>query len=182
MPWPSTNTYMGPSMGLRASLVAHMVKNRPAMRETWINPWVGKILWRRERLPTPAFWPKEFHGLYSPCGCKESDMTEWLSLHSMGLIVLVLGGRKAHTLKGNWGSWDPAFRTSAPATWDLTQLWGQRWPLSRKEPHLTLGSGSSTSFSSSAPYQSDNCLHTLRKDVTCVPAKSRSPNKAPGHR
>ena len=30
---------------------------------------------RRERLPTPVFWPGEFHGLYSPCGA-ESDMTE----------------------------------------------------------------------------------------------------------
>ena len=36
--------------------------------------------WRRERLPTPIFWPGEFHGLYSPWGCKESDTTEWLSL------------------------------------------------------------------------------------------------------
>ena len=36
--------------------------------------------WRRERLPTPVFWPGEFHGLYSPWGCKESDMIEWLSL------------------------------------------------------------------------------------------------------
>ena len=44
------------------------------------NPWVGKIPWRRERLPTPVFWPGEFHGLYSPWGCKESDTTEHLSL------------------------------------------------------------------------------------------------------
>ena len=43
------------------------------------NPWVGKIPWRRERLPTPVFWPGEFHGLYSPWGHKESDMTERLS-------------------------------------------------------------------------------------------------------
>ena len=26
-------------------------------------PWVGKIPWRKERLPTPGFWPGEFHGL-----------------------------------------------------------------------------------------------------------------------
>ena len=26
-------------------------------------------------------WPGEFHGLYSPWGRKESDMTEHLSLH-----------------------------------------------------------------------------------------------------
>jgi len=39
-------------------------------------PGLGKIPWRRERLPTPVFWPGEFHGLYSPWGCKESEMTE----------------------------------------------------------------------------------------------------------
>ena len=29
------------------------------------DPWVGKIPWRRERLPIPVCWPGEFHGLYS---------------------------------------------------------------------------------------------------------------------
>ena len=43
------------------------------------NPWVGKIPWRREGLPTPVFCPREFQG-HSPWGCKESDTTEWLSL------------------------------------------------------------------------------------------------------
>ena len=32
-------------------------------------------------LPTPVFWPREFHGLYSPWGHKELDMTQRLSLH-----------------------------------------------------------------------------------------------------
>ena len=31
-------------------------------------------------LPIPVFWPGEFHGLYSPWGCKELDTTERLSL------------------------------------------------------------------------------------------------------
>ena len=44
------------------------------------DSWVGTIPWRRERLPTPLFWPGEFHGLYSLWGCKESDKTEQLSL------------------------------------------------------------------------------------------------------
>ena len=40
--------------------------------------------WRREWLPTSVFLPGEFHGQrslvgFSPRGCKESDMTEWLS-------------------------------------------------------------------------------------------------------
>ena len=38
------------------------------------------IPWRRERLPTPVFWPGEFHGLNSPWGHKELDMTAWPSL------------------------------------------------------------------------------------------------------
>ena len=37
---------------------------------------VGKIPWRRERPPTPVFWPGEVHGLYSPWGHKESNMIE----------------------------------------------------------------------------------------------------------
>ena len=59
-----------------ASLVAQLVKNPPAMWETW----VGKIPWRREMLPTPVFWPGEYQGLYSPWGHKESDRTEQVSL------------------------------------------------------------------------------------------------------
>ena len=39
-------------------------------------PWVGKIPWRKDGVPTPVFWPGEFHGLYSSRGRKESDTTE----------------------------------------------------------------------------------------------------------
>ena len=56
------------------------------------DPWVGKIPWSRERLPTPVFWTGEFHGLYSPWGRKESDTTEQLSLslkYSSLVVVLV---------------------------------------------------------------------------------------------
>ena len=34
----------------------------------------------RERLPIPVCWAGEFYRLYSPQGCKESDMTKQLSL------------------------------------------------------------------------------------------------------
>ena len=43
-------------------------------------PGLGRFPWRREQLPTPVFWPGEFHGLYSPWGCKRLGMTEQLSL------------------------------------------------------------------------------------------------------
>ena len=48
------------------------------------DPWVGKIPWRRKRLPTLVFWPGEFHGLYSSWGHKELDTIEQLSfIHSI---------------------------------------------------------------------------------------------------
>ena len=34
-----------------------------------------KIPWRKEDLLTPVFWPRKFHGLYSPWGRTQSDMT-----------------------------------------------------------------------------------------------------------
>ena len=66
-------------------LMAQLVKNPPAMWETWVQSLGWEKPQRRERLPTPVFWPWEFwpwefHGLYSPWGRKESDMTEQLSL------------------------------------------------------------------------------------------------------
>ena len=48
-------------------------------RRPGLYPWVGKIPWKRERLPTPLDWPGEFHGLYSPWGLKEPDTTERLN-------------------------------------------------------------------------------------------------------
>ena len=57
--------------------MAQLVKNPLAMWETW----AGKIPWRRERLPTPVFWPGEFHGLFQ--GVTKSQT--WLSdFHSDG--------------------------------------------------------------------------------------------------
>ena len=44
------------------------------------DPRIGKIPWRRERLPTPVFWPGESNGVFSPWGHKELDKTERLSL------------------------------------------------------------------------------------------------------
>ena len=37
--------------------VAQMVKNLPAMWETWVRSLGRKIPWRREWLPTPVFLP-----------------------------------------------------------------------------------------------------------------------------
>ena len=65
--------------GIWASLVAQLVKNPPAVLETWVRSLGWEDPWRRDWLPTPVFWPGEFRGLYSPWGLTESDMTEQLS-------------------------------------------------------------------------------------------------------
>ena len=52
-----------------ASLVAQLVKNTPVMQEAWFNSWIGKISWKRDRLPTPAF-------LGFPGGCVGKDPLE----------------------------------------------------------------------------------------------------------
>ena len=49
------------------------------------DPWVGKIPWRWEWLPTPVYWFGEFHRQrslagYSPWGGKECNRAEGLTL------------------------------------------------------------------------------------------------------
>ena len=67
---------------LWASLVAQTVKNLPATEETWVWSLSWEDSWRREGLPTPVFFPGEFHEQkslvgYSPWGHRESDTTEF---------------------------------------------------------------------------------------------------------
>ena len=75
-----------------ASLVAQRLKCLPAMRETWFDPWVRKIPWRRKWQPTPVFLPGESHGRrnlvgYSLRGHKESEMTEQLHFHVLWVML-----------------------------------------------------------------------------------------------
>ena len=49
-------------------------------RRGGFDPWIGKIPWRRKWPPSPEFLLGKFHGQrslagYSPCGCKDLDMT-----------------------------------------------------------------------------------------------------------
>ena len=67
-----------------ASLVAQLAKNPPAMQETWLDPWVGKVLWRRERLPTSVFWPGEFHG----CPWGSQELTPLIDFHSLTSLYI----------------------------------------------------------------------------------------------
>ena len=68
-----------------ASLVAQLVKNPPAMWETWVRSlgWEDPL----EKGKAPIFWPGEFHGLYRPWGCKQLDKTERLSRSLIKFIL-----------------------------------------------------------------------------------------------
>ena len=57
-----------------------MVKNPPAIQETWVQSLSWEDPYRRAWQPIPVFWPGLFHGQYSPWGHKESNKTERLSL------------------------------------------------------------------------------------------------------
>ena len=59
------------------------------------DPWIGKITWRKKWQCIPVFLPGEFHEQksltsYSPWGCKESDMTKWLTLVILGETIGII--------------------------------------------------------------------------------------------
>jgi len=48
--------------------MAQMIKNPPAIRETWVQSRVGKIPWRREWQPTLVLLPGESPRTEEPGG------------------------------------------------------------------------------------------------------------------
>ena len=81
-----------------ASLVAQLVKNLLQCGRPGLDPWVGKILWRRAWQPPRILQYsclEDPHGQRSllrdnPWGCKESDTTERLSTQQESLRILTL--------------------------------------------------------------------------------------------
>ena len=77
------------------------------MRETQIQSQGQEDPQRRERLLTPVFLHREFHGLrslvgYSTCGCKELDTTEQLThthTHTLLPVSQVIVGKPVNLSK-----------------------------------------------------------------------------------
>ena len=61
---------------LCASLVTQLIKNLPAIGETWVRSlgWGDPL--EKGKATQSSILAGEFHGLYSPWGCEELDMTE----------------------------------------------------------------------------------------------------------
>ena len=62
--------------------VAQLVKNPPAMQETWVQFLVGNIHWRRDRLPTPVFmgFPGGSAGKESTCNVGDLGLIPGLGI------------------------------------------------------------------------------------------------------
>ena len=93
---------------LMGSPIAQLVKNPPQCRRPWFNSWVGKIHWRRDRLPTPVF-------LGFPCGsagkkihlqCERPEFDSWvgkISWRKERLPTPVFWPGEFHGLYNPWG-------------------------------------------------------------------------------
>ena len=68
--------------------VAQIVKNLPATWETWVDPWVGKIPWRRAWQPTPVFLFGESrgHGELQSVGSQRVRHS-WSTKHSTAPVL-----------------------------------------------------------------------------------------------
>ena len=66
------------------SLIAHLVKELPAMRRPWFNSCVRKISWRRDRPPTPVFlgFPYGSSGKESACNARDLGSIPGLGRYS----------------------------------------------------------------------------------------------------
>ena len=63
-----------------ASLVTQLVKNPPAIRETWVRSLGWEDPLEKGKATHSSIWPGKSHGLCSLWGHKESDTTERLPL------------------------------------------------------------------------------------------------------
>ena len=55
-------------------LIVQLVKNQPAMQETQFHSWVGKICWRKDRLPTPVFLGFPYGSAGKEFACNVGDL------------------------------------------------------------------------------------------------------------
>ena len=78
---PGLGRYPGERIGYPlqyswASLVAQLVKNPPAMWETWVQSLGWEDPLEKGKATPSSILAWRIHGLYSPWGHKESDTTE----------------------------------------------------------------------------------------------------------
>ena len=69
--------------------MAQLVKNCLQCGRPGFSPWVGKIPWRREKLPTPVFWPGEFHGPVHGVAKSQTQLSDFQVFGNLCLFGLL---------------------------------------------------------------------------------------------
>ena len=95
-----------------------MVKNLLAMQETRLDPWIGKILWRRKWQLTleKSHGQRKLAG-YSPWGHKRSDMTEHTcEAHTHTRFYIYRGEKSTVVSTATHGQKNPMGMTSQAST------------------------------------------------------------------
>ena len=109
------------------SSMAQMTKNLPAMWETWFNPWIEKIPWRRAWQPISVFLPGESQWTEKPGELQSVGSQrvrhDWVTKHSQRHVLGFPGGASGKELtcqgrrRKRWG-FHP---------WVGTILWRKKW-------------------------------------------------------
>ena len=117
--------------------MAQLVKNPPAMQETWVRSlgWEDPLEKGKATHSSILAWRilwTVYMDLYSPWGCKESDMTEGLSLSKILVAVEILVAQMVKhllTMQETWvwslGWEDPLEKEMA--TYSSTLAWKIPW-------------------------------------------------------
>ena len=86
--------------------MAQLVKNTPAMQETWVRSLGWEDPLEKGKATIPIFWPGEFHGVYSPWGHKDLDTTQRLSLSFLTCLLRNLYFGQEATVRTLYGTAD----------------------------------------------------------------------------
>ena len=91
--------------------MAQLVKNPLGKRETLFDSWVGKILWRRVRLPTPVFLGVPGGSAGKEFACNAGDPSSLPGLESPGEGI-------GYPLQYSWASLMAQMVKNLPAMWE----------------------------------------------------------------
>ena len=151
--------------------------------ETWFNPWVGKIPWRRAWQPTPVFLPGESprHSSladYSSCGRKGSDLTEQLGTASVSFADLCGGQESEEGCAIAWGSSTWAEAVRGRLVGEALHCGQARLGQSRRHP-VIIFSRYHTIWLLAVPHTTGTCLPQDLCTGYCLYLKQLSPRVAP---
>ena len=116
-----------------ASLVAQLVKNLFQCSRPWFDSWVGKIPWRRDRLPTPVFLGYSCGSAGKESACNAGDLGLLPGLGRSpgeGNLLLTLVGRI-------YPLWYSGLENSMDSPWGCKESDRTEWlSVSRKDEVL----------------------------------------------